>query len=209
MSGYAKSNPRLSKTSPILLIISGLGNWEGYLSHQFQLDSRDLRFVLSEILSFHVVLHSAASYTLPQLFDCTWSFLDTRPSNLGTYAPGAQCPRCFAALGAPEPWCHSASAPLVLGRSVLRCPQYLRALVHRCLGTLSAQMLRTPRQVEMSKFHPSPTGQTPPLCQVLGMQRASSALGDQTFCSICTASQPRTQRRRLAEYGCNFLSQLS
>ncbi|MGH0144536.1 UNVERIFIED_CONTAM: hypothetical protein FKN15_003577 [Acipenser sinensis] len=41
------------KTSPIRLIISELGNCEGYLSRQFQLDSSKLRRLeLSEILSF-------------------------------------------------------------------------------------------------------------------------------------------------------------
>ncbi|MGH0140227.1 UNVERIFIED_CONTAM: hypothetical protein FKN15_057448 [Acipenser sinensis] len=32
------------------------------------------------------------------------------------------------------------------------------------------------------------------------MQHTSSALGDETFCSICAASQPRIMRRRLAEF---------
>ncbi|MGH0160042.1 UNVERIFIED_CONTAM: hypothetical protein FKN15_059218 [Acipenser sinensis] len=50
------------------------------------------------------VLHAAVSYTLPWLCDCTWSRLDTRPSDLGAYAPGAHAPGAHA---------FSASAPSV------------------------------------------------------------------------------------------------
>ena len=53
MGVYVSSIQRLSKSSQILLIISGLGNCEVYLSRQFQLDSSDLgRLMLSEMLSY-------------------------------------------------------------------------------------------------------------------------------------------------------------
>ncbi|MGH0147347.1 UNVERIFIED_CONTAM: hypothetical protein FKN15_031014 [Acipenser sinensis] len=78
-------------------------------------------------VAYLAVLHAAVSYTLPRLCDCTWSRLDTRPSDLGAYAPGAHA--------------FSASAPSVsqcLVASVLRHPRCSRASMPRCFGAFGA-----------------------------------------------------------------------
>ncbi|MGH0126147.1 UNVERIFIED_CONTAM: hypothetical protein FKN15_026116 [Acipenser sinensis] len=156
------------------------------------------------------VLHTAASYALPWLHDCTQSRLDTRPSNLGAYAPGAWCPQCpqypqcFGALGVLVPQSLGASATSLIDAW---CP---RASTPLCLGTLSAQTLlhRCLAPAPMSKFHPCTScgGMLPPqnkhfLCvRCLGMQHASSALGDKTLCSICAVSHSLTLRRMLTKF---------
>ncbi|MGH0116252.1 UNVERIFIED_CONTAM: hypothetical protein FKN15_000179 [Acipenser sinensis] len=88
-----------------------------------------------------------------------------------------------------------------LGASVLRRPQCLDtpcigalgASETRCLGAsapsvLGCSLLRCPRYLSAL------------VLRCLGIQHASSALGDETFCTICAASQPWNLCRRLAEF---------
>ncbi|MGH0163035.1 UNVERIFIED_CONTAM: hypothetical protein FKN15_058190 [Acipenser sinensis] len=85
------------------------------------------------------MLHSAVSYKLLRLCDCTRSRLDTQTSNLGAYTPGARCPQCF---GATEPRCIGASPPSVLGRSLHQYPRCFCDSEPRFLGLLGASESR-------------------------------------------------------------------
>ncbi|MGH0153866.1 UNVERIFIED_CONTAM: hypothetical protein FKN15_025690 [Acipenser sinensis] len=67
------------------------------------------------------VLHSAGSYTLPRLCDCTRSRLDTHPSTLGACALSALAPQSL-----------SASVPSELRRSLHRCPRCITISVLQC-----------------------------------------------------------------------------
>ncbi|MGH0131267.1 UNVERIFIED_CONTAM: hypothetical protein FKN15_024414 [Acipenser sinensis] len=175
------------------------------------------------------VLNVAVSYALLRLCDCTWSrLIMSVGSALQVHSVlsvhrhlRALTPRYFSALGVwtlpasvlrclsvPEPRLLCASTPLMLNRSLHRCPQCLSAPEPWCLGASAPQcpwtlMHRCSRSVDapciaMSKFHSCTScgGMLPPqdkhfLCvKCLEMQHASSTL----------ASQPWTLRKRLAEF---------
>ncbi|MGH0150931.1 UNVERIFIED_CONTAM: hypothetical protein FKN15_042847 [Acipenser sinensis] len=103
--------------------------------------------------------------------------------------------RCFSV---PEPRGFGALMPSALDHSLHWYPQCLGAPEPRCSPSADNPC------IAMSKFHPcmSCGGMLPPqdkhlLCvKCLEMQHTS----DETFCSICAASRPRTLRRRLAEF---------
>ncbi|MGH0141960.1 UNVERIFIED_CONTAM: hypothetical protein FKN15_075050 [Acipenser sinensis] len=91
-------------------------------------------------------------------------------------------PRC---LDAPECGCPQCSSPSVHSVPlILRCTSALFPDVPRCFGTFRS--LRT-------SLHLLPSL---PWCFGLGMQHASSALGDETFCDICAVFQSRGLHRR-------------
>ncbi|MGH0175709.1 UNVERIFIED_CONTAM: hypothetical protein FKN15_071326 [Acipenser sinensis] len=111
-------------------------------------------------LTRKVVFHSAVSYTLLWLCDCTRSRRDTRPSNLSAYTHGARCfgalvPRCHTASVLLRPQCIDtpcigALAPLVLQSLDASVLWRLRCSDAPCIDTLGALGASMPQSLGTS-----------------------------------------------------------
>ncbi|MGH0150251.1 UNVERIFIED_CONTAM: hypothetical protein FKN15_020971 [Acipenser sinensis] len=157
---------------------------------------------------------------VPSVLSCPWCPQCTHPrcfSDLEPQCFGTLSAQTFHALVPSVPLVPSVHTPSVLTASVpsvhhrigVLAPSVLRCSVPSVLAALTPPVFST--QIEtssMAKFHAYkscqaklPSEDKLSFCvRCLGMQHASSALGDEMFCSICAAFQPWVLHRRLDKF---------